>query len=74
MIGLAVLGILTLGIKWWYDFQKFKNDRTLHQLASMHRRDFEIYVSKALKRKGWKKVKVNKGSQDGGYDVSGFQN
>lgn len=73
MIGLILLGCLAFLVKFWYSFKIFKKNKQLHELASMNRRDFEYYVAQTLKRKGWRKVKVNKGSQDGGYDVSGLQ-
>lgn len=71
---LIAAGLLAFGFKYRHSYQKYKADKTLHQLASMNRRDFEIYISKILKKQGWEKIKVGKGSQDGGYDVSGFVN
>ena len=73
-IVILAAGLLAFAVKYRQTYLKFRSDKDLHQLASMNRRDFEIYISKSLKRQGWKNVKVGKGSQDGGYDVSGFVN
>lgn len=72
-IGLLILGFLSFTVKYWLYFKKFRKNKKLNELASMNRRDFEYYIAKTLKRKGWQKVKVNKGRQDGGYDISGYQ-
>ncbi len=73
MIALLLLGCLAFVVKFWYSFKIFKKNKKLNELATMNRRDFERYIAWVLKKKGWKKVRLNKGSQDGGYDVSGYQ-
>jgi len=57
-IALLVAGFLAFAIKWWWAYRRFKADKTLYQLSCMNRRDFEIYISKSLKRHGREKVKV----------------
>ena len=68
------LGLTALFVKDWLTYRYYKKQQQLQDLTNMHRRDFEHYIARKLKQIGRKRVHVNKGIKDDGYDVSGYRN